>query len=132
MEQVKGRILCIDNDKDTCEMMTVILGLDGYEVQHALSVAEGLQRVQQDSFDLILLDWHFDDGTGIELCRAIRTFNTKTPILFYTGEIYSDKIERAMQAEAQGYLIKPTGLEEVLQVVSRYADIQQRSNQQEQ
>lgn len=129
MEQVKGRILCIDNDKDTCEMMTVILGLDGYEVRHALSVTDGLRLVRQDSFDLILLDWHFEDGTGVELCKAIRTFDTRTPILFYTGETYSDKIERAMQAGAQGYLIKPTGLEEVLQVVSRYTNVQQRSDQ---
>jgi CheY-like chemotaxis protein len=44
MERAKGRILCVDDDKDTLEMMNALLGRQGYEVIEAQSVAEGLRQ----------------------------------------------------------------------------------------
>jgi two-component system, OmpR family, response regulator len=120
MEEMKGRILCVDDDRDTCEMITVLLGQSGYEVQHALSVAEGLRKAQQGGFDLILLDWNFADGTGIELCRQIRAFDSGTPILFYTGEIDDSAIHAAFSSGAQGYLIKPVAVDRLLRAISDY------------
>src|SRR4051794_28826815 len=111
---MKGRILCVDDDQDTCEMVTVLLGQTGYEVQHALSVADGLIKARQDGFDLILLDWNFEDGTGLELCRQIRAFDSITPILFYTGEIDDAAIRAALRAGAQGYLVKPVAVASLL------------------
>jgi DNA-binding response OmpR family regulator len=116
----KGRLLCIDDDQDTCEMLTVLLGQAGYEVQHALSVRDGLAKARGGGFDLILLDWSFEDGTGIDLCRQIRAFNARTPILFYTGEIDEKAIALAMNAGAQEYLIKPVAVESLLQAISDY------------
>jgi len=117
---MKGRILCVDDDRDTCEMITALLGLSGYEVQHALSVGDGLAKAQAGGFDLILLDWSFEDGTGLELCRQIHAFDTKTPILFYTGEIDDAAIQEALSAGAQGYLIKPVAVDSLLQAISGY------------
>jgi DNA-binding response OmpR family regulator len=119
---MKGRILCVDDDRDTCEMITVLLGQTGYEVQHALSVADGLIKARQDDFDLILLDWNFEDGTGLELCRQIRAFDSRTPILFYTGEIDDSAIRAALSAGAQGYLVKPVAVDSLLQAISGYVD----------
>jgi DNA-binding response OmpR family regulator len=117
---MKGRILCVDDDRDTCEMVTVLLGQAGYEVQHALSVADGLTKARQDGFDLILLDWNFKDGTGLELCRQIRAFDSRTPILFYTGEIDDSAIRAALSAGAQGYLVKPVAVDSLLRAISGY------------
>lgn len=120
MENIKGRILCVDDDQDTCEMITVLLGQAGYEVQHGLSVADGLKNARQGGFDLILLDWGFEDGTGVDLCRQIRAFDDRTPILFYTGEVDDAAVEAALSAGAQGYLIKPVAVESLLQAISAY------------
>src|ERR1051325_2750292 len=98
MENMKGRILCVDDDEDTCEMITALLGQAGYEVQHALSISEGLIKAQGDNFDLILLDWSLADGTGLELCKQIRAFDTRTPILFYTGETDDTAMRAALSA----------------------------------
>ena len=119
-ERIKGRILCVDDDRDTCEMITALLGLSGYEVQHALSVRDGLTRARQGGFDLILLDWSFEDGTGLELCRQIRAVDPRTPILFYTGEVDDSAIELALSSGAQGYLIKPVAVDNLLQAISGY------------
>ena len=115
---MKGRILCVDDDQDTCDMITVLLGQAGYNVQHALSVTDGLAKARQGGFDLILLDWSFEDGTGLDLCRQLRAFDPATPILFYTGEIDDDAIRQALRAGAQGYLIKPVAVDSLLRAIS--------------
>jgi DNA-binding response OmpR family regulator len=114
------RILYIDDDKDTCEMIKTLLGLAGYEVIPALTVAEGLRLATSGGFDLILLDWIFDDGSGLELCQKIRRFDAEIPILFYSGVAYKTEIKKAMRAGAQGFLVKPLGTEILTQTVSRF------------
>ena len=118
MRVAKARILCVDDDLDTCEMMTTLLGLSGYEVAHAQTVADGERLAKQDGFDLVLLDWNFPDGTGIELCRRIRASNAEVPVLFLTGEAQDGEIKQAISAGAQGYLLKPVNTEDLLWVVS--------------
>ena len=120
MKEHKGRVLCADDDPDTCEMMAILLGESGYDVVAAQSVGEGLMMARRGSFDLIILDWHFEDGTGIELCQMIRSFDPQTPILFYSGEVYKQDVEKALKVGAQGYLVKPTGLAHLLKVISKH------------
>ena len=120
MDKPKGRILCVDDDKDTRDMMTALLGLEGYEVVQARSVAEGLTLAVSDNFDLILLDWVFADGTGIELCKMIRRSSAAAPILFYSGMALKDDIENAISAGAQGFLVKPVDFQVLLQNLSRF------------
>src|ERR1044071_3872470 len=86
------RILCIDHNQDVCEMVATLLGYAGYDVTYAMSVAEGLSLARSTRFDLILLDSFFNDGTGLELCRMIRTFDTDTPILFYSAVAYETEM----------------------------------------
>jgi len=119
MEKPKGRILCVDDDKDTRDMMTALLQFEGYEVVQARNVAEGLALAVSENFDLILLDWVFADGTGIELCKMIRRTSAAASILFYSGMALKDDIEDAMSAGAQGFLVKPVDFEVLLQNVSR-------------
>jgi two-component system, OmpR family, response regulator len=121
MKEAKGRILFIDDDKDTCEMMCVLLGMEGYEAVLASGVSEGLSLAKAGSFDLILLDWHFEDGTGIELCRMIRAFDEQIPIFFYTGVAYESELKKALMAGAQGCLVKPVDMNDLMQTVSRYS-----------
>ena len=120
-ESMKGRLLCVDDDQDTCDMLTLLLGQAGYEVHHALTVTDGLAKARRGGFALILLDWNFEDGTGLDLCRQIRAFDSWTPLLFYTGEMDDGAIRLALSAGAQGYLIKPVAVDTLLRAISDYA-----------
>jgi DNA-binding response OmpR family regulator len=120
MAETSKRILCIDDSLDTCEMVAIMLGSAGYKVSHATSVAEGLSLAKRGGFDIILLDWVFEDGSGLELCRMIRAFDTDTPIIFYSGVAYQSKIKEAMSAGAQGFLVKPVPNENLLNTVSQF------------
>jgi two-component system sensor histidine kinase ChiS len=120
MGQEKTHILCVDDDLDTCEMMYALLGSLGYELTWATSVAEGLKLSQRGNFDLIILDGIYPDGTGVELCQRIRSFDTQTPILFCSGKAYEADIENGIRAGAQAYLVKPLEIDNLLVEVSRY------------
>src|SRR5688572_19961186 len=98
MENPKGRILCVDDDEDTLELMTSVLGYEDYEVVQAQTVTEGLALAISDNFDLILLDFVLSDGTGVELCRMIRGTGVLAPILFYSGMAPKEDIDQAMNA----------------------------------
>jgi DNA-binding response OmpR family regulator len=48
-------------------------------------VADALKIATAEKFDLYILDYHLPDATGLDLCLKLRTFDTKTPILFATS-----------------------------------------------
>jgi DNA-binding response OmpR family regulator len=132
MEKLKGVILCVDDDQDTRDLLTALLGSEGYEVIAIGTVAEALWRAMADKLDLILLDWVLEDGSGIELCMELRRIGIDAPILFYSGVGNRDEIQNAMRAGAQGFLVKPAAFEDVLQNVSRFipsADQSQNVNE---
>jgi DNA-binding response OmpR family regulator len=111
------RILCVEDDEDSRELITILLGLWGYEVVTASSPTDGLELAQQDSFALMLLDNWYEQGSGVELCKQIRGFDTDTPILFYSGAAYEEDVQQAMEAGAQGYIFKPADLQVLVQII---------------
>lgn len=112
-------ILFVEDDKDTQELVRVTLALDGYGIVIAPDCAEGLRLAQKEYFELYILDNWLPDGSGIDLCRRIREFDQRTPILFYSGAGYERDTQVAIGSGAQEYLIKPIGSEELKQAVAR-------------
>jgi CheY-like chemotaxis protein len=78
----KKRVLCVDDNLDTCALVAATL--KGWKVVAEHSHGEGLRRAASEKFNLILLDYHLPDGTGVDLCRKIRLFDISTPILLIT------------------------------------------------
>lgn len=122
MKKTRARILCVEDDEDSCELMSFFLGSEGYEVVSANSAAEALMLAEGGGFALYILDNWFVSGSGIELCRQIRAFDPHTPILFYSGAAYDADIVEGMRAGAQAYLVKPTNFNKIIETVKRLID----------
>jgi DNA-binding response OmpR family regulator len=119
MEKTRGQILSVDDDADTREMLIALFEVDGYEVSVTGSISEAVAMALEHRFDLFLLDWVLKDGTGIELCSALRSMEVTAPILFYAGlDLTSEQMNEAMTAGAQGFITKPIDISGVLQRVS--------------
>lgn len=101
------RILCVEDDQDNCEMLKAFLGEAGYEVKTAGNPGDSLIMVRAGGYDLIILDSLYPEETGAELCRRIRAFDERTPIIFYSGLGQESDINEALDAGAQAYVIKP-------------------------
>jgi DNA-binding response OmpR family regulator len=115
----KGRILCTEDDADSREMMVLLLTQQGYEVDCTETPKEALRLLRSRTFDLILMDGWLPEMSGDELTREIRTFNQSTPILYYSGAGYESDKQNAKVAGAQGYLVKPQGIADLIDEVAR-------------
>ena len=104
------RILCVDRDHDSCQMMRAVLGLVGYEVYSVGSVAAGLRLARSQHFDCFLLDYAFPDGTGIEFCQQIRASGSDVPVIFCSAYRRKADHQQAIEAGAQAYFVKPVDI----------------------
>ena len=111
----QGSILCVEDDKDTCELLGVLF--PNYDVVFAHTVGEGLRLFESRQFNLCLLDNWLPDGSGIELCKKIRALNQDIPIVFASAVGYKADIQKALDAGAQEYLVKPYEPEKLLKIV---------------
>jgi DNA-binding response OmpR family regulator len=94
--KTKRRILRIEDDQDTCEILTIALQPSGYEIVSASTGKEGLSKVLTESFEAVLMDTNLPDISGIKLCKQIRQSDISIPIIFCSGEARPELIEEAM------------------------------------
>ena len=118
MRPTKRRILCVDDDEDTCSMLVQLLGRENYEVTAVKTVSEALELARAVSFNLYILDEWFPRDAGLGLCRKIREFDPHTPIIFYSGAAFDSDKEEALYAGAQAFVAKPY-VEELIMTVHR-------------
>lgn len=122
MQSPKPRILCTEDDLDSREMIIQFLTSAGYDVDCTDNPIEAIELAKNGSFDLFLVDNWMRGMKGPELTRAIREFNRTTPILFYSGAAYESDKRDARDAGAQGYLVKPEGVADLVAEVGRLID----------
>ena len=101
------KILCVEDDEDSCQALAEVLRYSDYDVTTATTIAEGLTLVRNHRFDLVILDNWFKESSGVALCRQIREFNRNVPIVFYSAAAYETDIQAGLEAGAQAYIVKP-------------------------
>ena len=113
------RILLVEDDADTQDLVVRILKTAGYEILATDTAEEALRLFEQDSghFDLLFSDMTLPGKSGLELADQIRSRNPGLPILLYSG--YRDQRERWQNLESKGYsfLQKPFSLSSLLAAV---------------
>lgn len=119
MYSPKGRILCTENNPDARELIVFMLEAEGFYVTATESSTDALVLFQQEQFDLLLVDNWMPGLSGAELTREVRKFNQITPILFYSAAAYEANKEEAYEAGAQGYLVKPEGIDHLVDEVAK-------------
>jgi DNA-binding response OmpR family regulator len=119
MTSPDARILYAEDDADTRELVTVVLGRENCQVIATGSYDEALRLAQSEQFDLYLLDNWMPGISGVRLCQLLREVDQHTPVLFYSGAAYETDKEQALSSGAQGYLVKPAGGDELAAEVLR-------------
>ena len=119
MQSTKRHILCVDDNDDTCLMLTHLLDLQGYEARSVSSVPDALELAQKESFNLYIIDQWFAQSSGTNLCRRIREFDPNTPIIIYSGTALDSDREGALQAGASAFIAKPH-IEELVDAVRHF------------
>ncbi|MBN2297438.1 MAG: response regulator transcription factor [Deltaproteobacteria bacterium] len=127
MTQTQKKILIIDDDKDYGDALRIVLENQGYNVKHALNIADGRSLIDTDTPDLIILDVMMDKHTdGFDLCSNLK--NDKEcrliPILMVTAVTEKTGFKFSPQTDgeylqADDYVSKPVPVAELLSRVNK-------------
>ena len=112
-------ILVVEDTSDTRRLVKTMLTLEGYTVYEAADGKEGLAQAQGMHPDMIVTDIRMPEMSGIEMVTRIRQDQTfaKTPILVLSA--FGDEITNAINAGANGALLKPVMPENIIRAVKR-------------
>jgi DNA-binding response OmpR family regulator len=112
------RILYVEENDDSRQMLAITLENAGYAVSTADSIANGLSVTRRERFDLYILENSYRDGSGLNLCRQIRADDPFIPIIFYSSQAYPSDIKAGMAAGAQDYLVQPMGIYSIAETIA--------------
>ena len=118
------RILVVDDDEMVLMALDELLRPEGYEVHTALRGAEALERLDQNGYDLLVLDIIMPEMDGFELCKRIREREgyKKTPIVFLTAKSREKDRVIGLEAGANLFLSKPIAPDKLLEIISDTID----------
>ena len=106
-------ILIVDDEPNILATVAPLLRGNGYEVLSAMTGRAGLDAVDRDKPDLIVLDLGLPDLDGVEVCRQVRHTSSAPIIVLSARGAEGDKVA-ALDAGADDYVTKPFGAEELL------------------
>ena len=109
-----GSILIIDDEAGIRESLETLLEFEGYSVESAETGEEGLARLSERPFDLVLLDFALPDRNGLEILGDIRARDSQLAVIMITAYGTLDNAVRAMQKGATNFIQKPWDNEKLL------------------
>ncbi|MCW3089041.1 MAG: DNA-binding response regulator [Ferruginibacter sp.] len=115
-------ILLVEDEENLHEALKLNLELEEYEVTSAYDGVEALKAIQQEHFDLMILDVMLPELDGISVCETIRLQNNDIPILILSARNSSADRVLGLKKGADDYLTKPFNLEELLLRVSKLVE----------
>lgn len=117
MKPAKRRILCVDENEDSLELLTITFEQEGFEVTTCQSLDECLLQARRNDFSAIILDNRYGNGRSLAVCREISAFAPRTRIIFCSGEARTAEIAKAIEAGGDKYFVKPVDFDQLADTV---------------
>ncbi len=114
MQEAKPSILLVEDEENMHETLKLNLELEGYGVTSAYDGAAAMKAVDNEYFDLIIMDIMLPEIDGINVTQNIRLTNNEVPILILSAKSNSEDKVLGLKKGADDYLTKPFNLEELL------------------
>jgi DNA-binding response OmpR family regulator len=109
-----AKILLVEDEPQMQRGVKDNLEFEGYEVDVASDGKAGLQKLMENSYDLVLLDVMLPHMSGFDVCKRVREKGIMTPVIMLTAK--GEEIDKVLGLElgADDYITKPFGLRELL------------------
>jgi DNA-binding response OmpR family regulator len=122
MNEAGYRVLLIEDNPGDIRLVRLMLGPESsLQLDVASTLAEGLERLQQDEFDVVLVDLGLPDSQGLQTFTRLRDQSPRIPAVVLTGNNDVDLAVLALQSGAQDYLVKGEVSGSLLMRTARYA-----------
>lgn len=120
------KILLIDDDTGLNHFLNRFFKRKGYDVTICLSGEDAIRKIQNENFDLIMLDYKMPGLNGLDTLKKIRDAQVKTPVIIMTAYGSTDTAIEAMKRGAYDYLNKPFERKELSRIVSEALELNRR------
>src|SRR5437588_7598943 len=108
-----ARILLVDDDIDLLEATAQWLTREQHSVDAVSTGLKGLEYMEKNAYDLVILDWDLPDLNGIDVLKTFREAGGTTPVLLLTGRTSVDNKAEGLDTGANDYLTKPFHMKEL-------------------
>jgi two-component system, cell cycle response regulator DivK len=118
----KGTILYVEDNPDNRSLIRRVLNAEGYSVVEAVNAKQAIEKLDEGSVDLILMDINMPDMDGYTLTAKIRSIEkfSKIPIVAVTANVMRGDREKSLEAGCDGYIQKPIDIDTLSQQVERF------------
>jgi len=114
MKEEKANILLVEDEENLHETLKLNLEMEGYSVTSAYDGSEAMKMVEEEYFDLIIMDVMLPEMDGISVTENIRLNNNDVPVLMLSAKNTGQDRVLGLKKGADDYLTKPFNLEELL------------------
>ncbi|MDP6355445.1 MAG: response regulator [Planctomycetota bacterium] len=108
------KVFIVDDDPEVTRNLKSLFDQDGHQSRIASSAFEAEDLIRMETPDLLVLDVRMPFWSGIDFCRKIRNDGEACPILFLSAENSAEVRQKAMDAEADGFISKPFDPDQLL------------------
>ncbi len=122
IDKKKYNILWADDEIDLLKPHLLFLETKGYNVCPVLSGADAIQKVREESFDLVFLDENMPGLTGLETLQSIKEFYPLLPVVMVTKSEEEELMNQAIGGKIADYLIKPVNPSQLLLCIKKNLD----------
>ncbi len=118
-QRVPFRVLVVDDEPDTCDLIEAVLTGQGYTVVTTTDGRQVIELVRRQYFDLVLLDIRLPRASGLDLLREVRAISPLLDVILITGYASVETAVEGLKGGARDYLIKPFNLDELRLAVAK-------------
>ncbi|MGA1874569.1 MAG: response regulator [bacterium] len=120
----KANILVVDDEIGVCQTIKDILEDEGYAVELSLSGVEAIEKIQNNSFNVTIIDINLPDISGLEILQAIRDMNRDLYSIMLTAAATIENSIKDLKQGAYAYIVKPFQVEVLKDTIRRAIDEQ--------
>ncbi len=119
MNSNRAKLLIVDDDHVTLDLLSEVLTREGYEIQTALSGEEAILKANETFFDIVITDIRMGNKDGMEVLRAFKKVSPETTVIMITAFGSIDTAIEAIREGAFDYISKPFKLEEITLTIKK-------------
>ncbi len=118
-DEKKTSILVVDDEKDICKALSILLTKEGYSVKEAYNGEEALERIRKENFDIVMTDIRMEKVDGFEVLKQTQKISPETSVIMMTAFASVGSAVEAMRAGAADYITKPFINDEIRLTIRR-------------
>ena len=115
----KANILIVDDEKDICMALNILLSKEGYAVKEAYNGEQALEIIRKENFDIVMTDIKMDKMDGFEVLKETQKLSPETSVVMMTAFASVGSAVEAMRSGASDYITKPFINDEIRLTIRR-------------